>query len=138
MNIEVIKVDNWLDAFSRIIDDYDSPILDFGCGSGNNSLYLINMGKKVYVADQSENTILNIVNRRNVRRMWSYITHSPDTIYATIICKILFTLYSTYSESILPIAPISTLPLNSNFAVKPLLNMINNSESGNISMKPAV
>lgn len=56
-----IKVDNWLDEFNSIIDDATAPILDLGCGSGNNSLYLINKGKKVYAADQSENAISNIV-----------------------------------------------------------------------------
>ena len=57
---DTIKVDNWLDVFSDIIDNCNSPILDLGCGSGNNSLYLINRGKEVYAADQSENAINNI------------------------------------------------------------------------------
>ena len=45
---DTIKVDNWLDAFIHIIDNCDSPILDLGCGSGNDTLYMINKGKKVY------------------------------------------------------------------------------------------
>lgn len=57
---DTIMVDNWLDVFSDIIDNCNSSILDLGCGSGNNSLYLINRGKKVYAADQSENAISNI------------------------------------------------------------------------------
>lgn len=57
---DTIKVDNWLDVFSDIIDSCDSPILDLGCGSGNDTLYLIGKGKKVYAADQSENAIKNI------------------------------------------------------------------------------
>ncbi|MCQ2473673.1 MAG: class I SAM-dependent methyltransferase [Saccharofermentans sp.] len=57
---DTIKVDGWLDVFSDIIDNCDSPILDLGCGSGNDTLYLINKGKKVYAADQSENAIKNI------------------------------------------------------------------------------
>lgn len=58
---ESIKVDAWLDAFENIINECDSPILDLGCGSGNDTLYLINKGKKVYDADQSENAIKNII-----------------------------------------------------------------------------
>jgi len=57
---DTIKVDNWLDVFSDIIDNCDSPILDLGCGSGNDTLYLIGKGKKVYSVDQSENAIKNI------------------------------------------------------------------------------
>lgn len=57
---ETIVVDNWLDEFSNIIDNCNGPILDLGCGSGNNTLYLINKGKTVYAVDQSENAIKNI------------------------------------------------------------------------------
>lgn len=46
--------------------------------------------------------------------------------------------YKIYSDNILPIFPISVAPLNSNFAVKPLLNIMNNSESGNNSKNPGV
>ena len=46
--------------------------------------------------------------------------------------------HSTNSEIILPILPISVFPLNSNFAVAPLLNIINSSESGINSAKPGV
>lgn len=59
-NREDIKIDNWLDSFSNIIDNCSTPILDLGCGSGNDTLYLINKGKKVISCDQSINAIENI------------------------------------------------------------------------------
>lgn len=59
-NIEDIKTDGWLDDFSNIIDNSSTPILDLGCGSGNDTLYLINKGKQVISCDQSLNAIDNI------------------------------------------------------------------------------
>lgn len=55
-----IKYDDWLEKFEEIIDACKTPILDLGCGSGNDTLYLINKGKKVIPCDQSENAIKNI------------------------------------------------------------------------------
>ena len=37
-----IKLDDWLDKFETIIDSCSTPILDLWCGSGNDTLYLIN------------------------------------------------------------------------------------------------
>lgn len=55
-----IKTDNWLEDFSRIISSCSTPIIDLGCGSGNDTLYLIQKGKKVISCDQSPNAISNI------------------------------------------------------------------------------
>jgi SAM-dependent methyltransferase len=55
-----IKIDDWLDKFINIIDDCKTPILDLGCGYGNDTLYLMNKGKKVISCDQSSNVIKNI------------------------------------------------------------------------------
>lgn len=55
-----IKTDDWLEKFDDIILSCTSPILDLGCGSGNDTLYLINKGKKVISCDQSINAIENI------------------------------------------------------------------------------
>lgn len=55
-----IKTDDWLDKFDDIITGCRKPILDLGCGSGNDTLYLINKGKKVISCDQSPSAILNI------------------------------------------------------------------------------
>lgn len=57
---EEIKVDNWLEKFIAIIEQCSTPIIDLGCGRGNNSLYLIEKGKKVISCDQSKNAINNI------------------------------------------------------------------------------
>lgn len=55
-----IKYDDWLEQFNDIIDKCNTPILDLGCGSGNDTLYLINKGKRVISCDQSINAINNI------------------------------------------------------------------------------
>ena len=60
MDRENIKVDDWLDDFSGIINACETPVLDLGCGSGNDTLYLINHGKRVISCDQSTNAIKNI------------------------------------------------------------------------------
>ena len=55
-----IKVDDWLDVFADIIDKCKSPVLDLGCGSGNDTFYFLNKGKDVVSCDQSPNAIENI------------------------------------------------------------------------------
>lgn len=55
-----IKLDDWLDKFEAIIDSCSTPILDLGCGSSNDTLYLINKNKQVISCDQSSNVINNI------------------------------------------------------------------------------
>ena len=57
-----ITYDNWLDSFEDIINNCQTPILDLGCGSGNDTLYLIERGKKVIACDYSKNAINNIKN----------------------------------------------------------------------------
>lgn len=60
-NRNEIKIDDWLDKFENIINICNLPILDLGCGSGNDTLYLINKNKKVISCDQSTNAINNIL-----------------------------------------------------------------------------
>lgn len=55
-----IKYDDWLDLFDRAIQNCQTPIIDLGCGSGNDTLYLIERGKKVIPCDYSKNAIQNI------------------------------------------------------------------------------
>ena len=50
-----IKYDDWLDVFERAIKNCETPIIDLGCGSGNDTLYLIERGKKVIPCDYSKN-----------------------------------------------------------------------------------
>lgn len=61
-NDEIIT-DNWLDRFKEVINTSERPIIDLGCGSGNNTLYLLNHGKSVIPCDGSVNAIFNIMNR---------------------------------------------------------------------------
>ena len=56
-NRETITVDDWLERFDSIIDNSSKPILDLGCGGGNDTLYLITKGKQVISCDQSIHTI---------------------------------------------------------------------------------
>lgn len=55
-----IKIDDWLDNFSDIIENCKTPIIDLGCGSGNDTLYLLNKGKEVIPCDLSKNSIDSI------------------------------------------------------------------------------
>lgn len=55
-----IKFDDWLNDFDEIISNCNTPILDLGCGSGNNTLYLVKKDKKVIACDLSKNAISNI------------------------------------------------------------------------------
>lgn len=57
---EKIKVDDWLVPFEKIISDSKKPILDIGCGGGNDTLFFIGKGKKVIPCDQSPSAIANI------------------------------------------------------------------------------
>ena len=57
---EQIKYDDWLDLFERAISECKTPIIDLGCGSGNDTLYLIEKGKQVIPCDYSQNAIKNI------------------------------------------------------------------------------
>ena len=55
--------DGWLDDFNDIIDDCDMPILDLGCGGGNDLIYLCGKNKRVAAVDISVNAI-NLVKKR--------------------------------------------------------------------------
>ena len=55
-----IKYDDWLELFERAIKNCQTPIIDLGCGSGNDTLYLIERGKQVIPCDYSQNAIQNI------------------------------------------------------------------------------
>lgn len=57
---ESIRTDDWLEMFDDIIMESQKPILDLGCGGGNDTLYLITKGKQVVACDQSETAIENI------------------------------------------------------------------------------
>lgn len=66
--ISDIKIDNWLDKFEPVIKEASTPVLDLGCGCGNDTLYLVNKGKRVIACDQSMNAIDNI--KRNIKEIY--------------------------------------------------------------------
>jgi len=55
-----LKYDDWLNLFENEILKCTTPIIDLGCGSGNNTLWLLERGKDVIPCDYSENAIENI------------------------------------------------------------------------------
>ncbi len=59
---EKIKYDDWLELFDRAIKKCKTPIIDLGCGSGNDTLYLLERGKTVIPCDYSKNAIESIKN----------------------------------------------------------------------------
>lgn len=49
-----LLTDDWLVEYDSIIDKCDTPILDLGCGSGNDTFHFLSKGKMVIACDQSE------------------------------------------------------------------------------------
>ena len=53
-----IHYDDWLDEFKDIIDNVQDEVIDLGCGvTGNNTLYLIENGKKVISCDFAQEAL---------------------------------------------------------------------------------
>lgn len=46
--------DNWLDDYQEVLDKCETPVLDLGCGTGNDTLYFTERGFKVIACDYSE------------------------------------------------------------------------------------
>lgn len=58
---EEIRIDSWLDEYGPVLAAAGtSPILDLGCGSGNDTKYLLDRGHSVIACDYSEEAIANI------------------------------------------------------------------------------
>lgn len=68
-----VNIDNWLDKYQKIIDNSTEPIIDLGCGKGNNTSYLLNRNKQVIACDYSDialkyiNTYLTSTNLRTMQ-----------------------------------------------------------------------
>lgn len=57
------KYDEWLDEFESIISNVETEIVDLGCGvTGNNTLYLLEKGKKVISCDFAEEALKVVKN----------------------------------------------------------------------------
>lgn len=57
------KYDGWLDEFETIISKIKTEIIDLGCGvTGNNTLYLLEKGKKVLSCDFAEEALNAVKN----------------------------------------------------------------------------
>ena len=56
-----IQYDDWLDKYLEVITASRTDVIDLGCGTGNNSLYLTEKGKQVIACDYSD-TAIEIVN----------------------------------------------------------------------------
>lgn len=57
------KYDDWLDEFESIISNIETEIIDLGCGvTGNNTLYLLEKGKKVISCDFAEEALNGVKN----------------------------------------------------------------------------
>ncbi len=53
-----LKYDEWLEEFETIISKIETDIIDLGCGvTGNNTLYLLEKGKKVISCDFAEEAL---------------------------------------------------------------------------------
>lgn len=52
-----IEYDDWLDQFEEIVQACDTPIIDLGCGGGNDTKYLTERGKRVLACDISAEKI---------------------------------------------------------------------------------
>lgn len=54
LNNRLIVYDKWLTKFDDFIKNVNTKIIDLGCGIGNDTLYLRNMGKDVVSCDFSK------------------------------------------------------------------------------------
>lgn len=60
--------DDWLDKYTSILKRVKTPILDLGCGSGNDTLYLIENGFNIVACDYSDVALEQIKqNIKNVK-----------------------------------------------------------------------
>ncbi len=59
---EKIVYDNWLDSYKGVLDECKTTVLDLGCGTGNDTLYLTEKGFKVIACDYSEVALAKIKN----------------------------------------------------------------------------
>ena len=66
--------DDWLDKYSLTLNKCKSPVLDLGCGLGNDTLYLVKKGFSVIACDYS-NVALEQVNQNKMLKLCNLISH---------------------------------------------------------------
>lgn len=60
VKIRETTYDNWLKDYEKEIESCETPIVDLGCGLGNNTFYLLQKEKQVLACDYSEVAIETI------------------------------------------------------------------------------
>lgn len=86
------KYDEWLDEFESIISNIETEIIDLGCGvTGNNTLYLLEKGKKVISCDfanEALNAVKNIKGSKtllfDMLDIFPFKDNSTDLIIADL------------------------------------------------------
>lgn len=84
--------DNWLDKYALILEKIKTPILDLGCGSGNDTLYLTEKGFSVIACDYSdialEQVNQNIKNVKTIKLDISLPLPFEDNAFDLIIADL--------------------------------------------------
>lgn len=86
------KYDEWLEEFESIIANVETEIVDLGCGvTGNNTLYLLEKGKKVISCDFAEEALKVIKNIKgsktllfDMREEFPFEDNSTDLVIADL------------------------------------------------------
>ena len=74
-----VQVDDWMWVFDKTIKEARGPVIDLGCGDGNDTIYLLNRGKEVVPCDGSINAVLNM--RRNFPEVKESICFDMLTVF---------------------------------------------------------
>ena len=84
--------DSWLDKYALILEKIKTPILDLGCGSGNDTLYLTEKGFSVIACDYSdialEQVNQNIKNVKTIKLDISLPLPFEDNAFDLIIADL--------------------------------------------------
>jgi hypothetical protein len=80
-----MKYDDWLEDFQTIISNVDTEIIDLGCGiTGNNTLYLLERGKKVISCDFAEEALKSVSSNAEITS--SKLAVIPTDSHREILC----------------------------------------------------
>ena len=84
--------DRWLDKYNDYINNSKLPIIDLGCGIGNDTLYLKTLGKKVVSIDYSDDALRilkqniddAVTIQMDFEKEWKLSKNSSDLIIANL------------------------------------------------------